>query len=725
MNVLSVMMLGLCSITAAFSGSLLNDRPVKEAVTVSINAIDISIGETASVFVQVSDLSGEGIGGYQFTLVFDPGVLSVTGVNSAATLSEGMFVSSNTPSPGELRVVAAGSAEMSGAGTLLELIVQPLASGTSSLVWSAFQFDNTNVSTTLIDGAVTVSGSSSAPMASFLATPMSGVAPLDVEFDANGSTDGDNDIVSYSWDFDDGSQSTGIETNHTFVTSGSFDVALTVIDGQGNLDTTTRTISVSSQAPIDVAIDSFVFPESSAGVVPIEIGDVSGRGLGGYQFTLLYDSSILTIDGVSVDGTLSSGMFVSSNTTSPGEFRVVAAGAGNMTGEGTLINLTLELLAEGSSSLTWNGFFFDNTAVTASLSDGLITVLPAGQPPAAQFTASPTTGAPPLQVAFDATSSSDPDNDIVQYAWDMGDGSELSGVLVNHTYTFVGSYEVSLTVTDSQGNSDIEHIQIEVAQPPAPPIAGFAHSYNGLELSVDASTSSTPDVNGTSYFWSWGDGNSGSGRTATHRYAQNGEYLVVLRLEDSFGQISTSEQTIKVNRPPQPIFTYSFLSSQQVSFDASGSSDPDGDDLFYHWSFGDGTFGAGITTVKTFTASESVLVTLTVQDAYGDSGSTSLPVGVDAEVPDELPERLSLDALFPNPLNRGMPLRLKVAIPNPTTGRIVVIDVAGRVAFERQLVIGPGHHEMVLPTSALSAGIYTLLFSPSAGPNQTSIFVVQ
>lgn len=73
------------------------------------------------------------------------------------------------------------------------------------------------------------------------------------------------------------------------------------------------------------------------------------------------------------------------------------------------------------------------------------------QLPLARFTATPTSGNPPLHVAFDASASTDVDGTVVGYAWDFGDGASSSGVTANHTYTDADEYVVTLSVTDDFG----------------------------------------------------------------------------------------------------------------------------------------------------------------------------------------------------------------------------------------------------------------------------------
>lgn len=71
--------------------------------------------------------------------------------------------------------------------------------------------------------------------------------------------------------------------------------------------------------------------------------------------------------------------------------------------------------------------------------------------PVASFTATPTSGASPLAVSFNASASNDSDGNLVGYSWAFGDGTTGSGVNVTHTYTTAGNYTASLTVTDNDG----------------------------------------------------------------------------------------------------------------------------------------------------------------------------------------------------------------------------------------------------------------------------------
>ena len=71
------------------------------------------------------------------------------------------------------------------------------------------------------------------------------------------------------------------------------------------------------------------------------------------------------------------------------------------------------------------------------------------------------------------------------------------------------------------------------------------------------------------------------------------------------------------NQPPVASFTAS-PNGLTVSFNGSGSSDPDGSIASYSWSFGDNTTGSGASTSKTYSAAGTYTVTLTVTDDKGN-----------------------------------------------------------------------------------------------------------
>ena len=116
--------------------------------------------------------------------------------------------------------------------------------------------------------------------------------------------------------------------------------------------------------------------------------------------------------------------------------------------------------------------------------------------------------------------------------------------------------------------------------------------------------------------------------------ADAGTYSVGFSVSD--GLLSDSETiTITItagNAPPvaNPGGPYQGATGQPVSFDGSGSSDPDGDNLSYAWDFGDGGTASGAMVSHTYAVAGSYLVTLTVTDdgspALSNTATTSASI---------------------------------------------------------------------------------------------------
>jgi len=112
-----------------------------------------------------------------------------------------------------------------------------------------------------------------------------------------------------------------------------------------------------------------------------------------------------------------------------------------------------------------SAFFGNTTLFTQGDFDVFIaklTYLNGNEPPVADFNYSPRTPRVGQPVTFDASYSYDPDGDIISYEWDFGDETAGNGMIIDHVYSWSGSFSVSLKVTDRENAVDTLVKTIEV-----------------------------------------------------------------------------------------------------------------------------------------------------------------------------------------------------------------------------------------------------------------------
>ncbi|RIJ60147.1 PKD domain-containing protein [Clavibacter phaseoli] len=328
---------------------------------------------------------------------------------------------------------------------------------------------------------------------------------LTASFDATGSTDSDGTVTGYAWDFGDGVQASGATQSHTYAAAGTYPVVLTVTDDRGTTNRTQQDVTVKA-APANVAPTAVVTATAT-------------------DLTAKLDGSAST----DADGTVASYAWDfgdGSTGTGPTPTHAYAAGG----------TYTVTLTVTDDKGLT-------GTASTQVQ----VTAPPVNREPTAVI-ASTTTD---LVANLDGRASSDPDGAIASWAWEFGDGTTGTGASIAHPYAKAGTYTVALTVTDDKGATGRTTASVTVTAPPVnqAPVAAFTSTVADLVASLDASTSSDPDGTVASYAWAFGDGTTGTGRTATHAYAAGGTYAVSLTVTDDKGLATTTTSQVTVQAP--------------------------------------------------------------------------------------------------------------------------------------------------------------------------------
>ena len=265
--------------------------------------------------------------------------------------------------------------------------------------------------------------------------PYIGTAGTAIAFNGRGSSDPENEALTYSWSFGDGGTAGTASPTHTYATSGTYTVALIVTntDKLSATASTTATVAAAPQAPLANAGGPYT---GTAGTAITFNGSASSDP----------KSEALTYAWSFGDGTTGTGVSPSHTYANAGSYNV-------------------SLTVTNTDSLS------ASAATTA-------TIKAAGQPPTASA-GGPYTGTAGTAITFNGASSSDPKNEALTYVWSFGDGSTGTGVSPSHTYTSAGSYNVSLTVTNTDLLSASAMTTATIAASPQAPTANAGGPYNG------------------------------------------------------------------------------------------------------------------------------------------------------------------------------------------------------------------------------------------------------
>ncbi|WP_146151864.1 PPC domain-containing protein [Ahniella affigens] len=189
----------------------------------------------------------------------------------------------------------------------------------------------------------------------------------------------------------------------------------------------------------------------------------------------------------------------------------------------------------------------DDSGQTAT-DDVSVQVLNVNQAPVADFSFS----ANDLTASF-VDASVDPDGTITSRSWNFGDSTASTVANPAHTYTAPGTYVVTLTVTDNDGEARQISRNVTVTAPPpnVAPVANFTFTTNNATASFfDASS----DADGTiaSRRWEFGDGSSSTATNPTRTFAVAGTYAVTLTVTDNRGASAQTVRSVTVTANPPP-----------------------------------------------------------------------------------------------------------------------------------------------------------------------------
>ncbi len=263
-------------------------------VTAALPNVSASPGTVITVPVTVGDTTGRGIISYDLQVSFNPAVIVPASpeFDATGTLSNTMSVTPNGNNAGHLIISAFQAANLSGAGTLINLKFNVVgALGSSTALTFADYTDPNQI-----------------PHPGFL------------------------------WNEGDPPAA---------ITNGSVTV--------GNVTPTatpTVTATPSGTPPVSAALPNISASPGTVITVPVTVGDTTGRGIISYDFQVSFNPAVIVPASPEFDatGTLSSTMSITPNGNNAGHLIISAFQAANLSGAGVLINLKFNVVGELGSS---------------------------------------------------------------------------------------------------------------------------------------------------------------------------------------------------------------------------------------------------------------------------------------------------------------------------------------------------------------------------------------
>ncbi|MFT5822168.1 MAG: gliding motility-associated-like protein [Crocinitomix sp.] len=330
---------------------------------------------------------------------------------------------------------------------------------------------------------------------------------------------------------------------------------VTGTDANGCVNTDDVTVTVNPLPIIDAGPDVVVcdgdpvaLTASGAGVGGVYAWD--GGITDGVSFiplaTTTYTVTGTDINGcVSTDATLVTVNLIPSVSAGP-DVAICAGDMISLTGTGAGIGAGYLWTGGGIDGVPFSPGTTGSYTVTGTDANGcsntddvMVTVNPL---PLITFTADNLIGCAPMHVIFTALEPGS------EFEWEFGDGSSGSTGGPGHTYLYAGSYDITLTITSSEGcvASVTYNNYIDITETP---IAQFSYSPYEIDVTDTRVYFSNSSIYADAYTWSFGDGTAASSDIdPDHMYPPIGDrnYLVTLTAFNANGCEDVVEQVLNI-----------------------------------------------------------------------------------------------------------------------------------------------------------------------------------
>ncbi|HEX6901897.1 MAG TPA: PKD domain-containing protein [Thermoanaerobaculia bacterium] len=167
----------------------------------------------------------------------------------------------------------------------------------------------------------------------------------------------------------------------------------------------------------------------------------------------------------------------------------------------------------------------------------------------------------------------------------------------------------------AQVGTSVGRINLPIVTPAAVPVADFAFEVSALSVLFEDLSTGEP----TEWQWEFGDGDTSNRQNPLHEYPEAGTYTVTLRITAAGGSASKRKfVTVEAGEPLIADFGFT-VNGLNVLFAESSAGDP----VSFSWDFGDGKTSNARNPSHNYTSAGTYTVSLTVENEFGVSDSTS------------------------------------------------------------------------------------------------------
>ena len=387
-------------------------------------------------------------------------------------------------------------------------------------------------------------------------------------------------MLKWAWAWGDTKTDTAKSPTHVYTTAGNYKVILTITTANNCTDTVSKTIVVIPRATLGLAINN------------------ASQCLKNNSFTFTGSNSNGAVTIASYSWNY--GDASAASTGNPRTYSYAAAGT---------YKVSLTTTSTASCTDTISKYVIVNPKATVSYTVNTRNQCLTGN-------------------SYTFTSTSSVSSGTMTYSWNYGDASAaVTGSPVTKSYAAAGLFKVILTATTNKNCIDTasQFIRVYPKATRSFTVNNVKQCFKNNNFTTTNSSSIVSPGNMLKWSWDWGDSNTDTAKSPSHKYSAEGIYKALLTITSANGCKDTISKYLTILNKLNMGFSINTPNQclRKNSFTYTSTSTISSGTLTYTWSYGDATFGVGSPVTKSYTNPNTYKVLLTANSSQGCTDTLS------------------------------------------------------------------------------------------------------